>query len=671
MASEAEMARWVNQKMEIGMKKMDLDRREKVNTTPDIMFMARSGFWFLIFIFFVAIVYWYGIAFTTRASGSVMSQVLDSLLRAPIDRFYDLNPVGRIMNRFTNDLNAVDLSLYLRMSGVWGIFVSFCVPMFFVHWHMPWAFTFGCIMIYWLLYYLVRLYWNTMVPVKYLMTTSISRITGCLSEVRDECVEARAYNQIQQKQKHFAEVLSHYLKAKFLNNTCMMLWIETRVVTIYAIVMTSLALVGICYPDYMRAGNFALCISNCFAVLTICPASIRENATFQFELIAFQRLWEYTQCPQEKAQVAPGDVALKNVMARVGRSQLGELEYAKAESWEQGEPDMVQVIRRTPEGRIEVVLRQADDGMSLVPGRSFSYADLDRSCEELQDVTSSHSIVAVNGISGDLIQMASAFCSYAEEKVRLDIRSSWLKGGVRVQIEELVCGYASSKDIVRGVSTTIEMRQKFGVVGSTGSGKSTLMMALLRMIEPRSGRVVLNGRDTTEVGLRTLRGAMGLVPQDPLLFAATLRRNLDPFEHYTDESIYGALRLVRMQGIIAENTLQLHAPVADAGRNMSFGQRQLLCIARMILRQPGLLLLDEATSAIDPFTQDVVHSTIHTAFPMSTILAIAHRLETVCDFDQVLVMDRGTIVEKGSVKTLQQNKHSVFSRMLLAQGILA
>lgn len=188
------------------------------------------------------------------------------------------------------------------------------------------------------------------------------------------------------------------------------------------------------------------------------------------------------------------------------------------------------------------------------------------------------------------------------------------------------------------------------------------------MLEPRSGRVLLNGVDISDLGLATLRSAVGLVPQDPVLFSGSLRHNLDPFDAFTDGRIWQALRRVQLADVVEDLPTKLQHLILEEGANISFGQRQLVCLARMVLRQPGLLLLDEATSAVEPHTQQLVQQTLRSAFPSSTLIAVAHRLETVLDFDHVVVLERGDVAEQGPPRELAERKDSLFQGMLAAKG---
>eukprot|EP00435_Cladocopium_sp_Y103_P029129 s4358_g7.t1 len=261
---------------------------------------------------------------------------------------------------------------------------------------------------------------------------------------------------------------------------------------------------------------------------------------------------------------------------------------------------------------------------------------------------------------------ASSFA--APPQVVLEFQSNWLASGARLDVQELRAGYAEvPQDVLKGVTFSVEPRMKVAVVGTTGCGKSSMLLALLRIIEPRGGRIVINGVDTRDVGLATLRTALGLVPQEPMLFTGTLRHNLDPFKAYTDGRIKKAVNCCHLESFVNSLSLGLDHQVSDEGGNLSFGQRQLLCLARMVLRQPALLLLDEATSAIDPATQESVQDTINHAFPASTMLAVAHRLETIMEFDQVVVLDAGRVAEEGPVKEVAAKPDGLFKRMLDAK----
>jgi len=249
--------------------------------------------------------------------------------------------------------------------------------------------------------------------------------------------------------------------------------------------------------------------------------------------------------------------------------------------------------------------------------------------------------------------------------VLLQLEGAWLEGGAQVRIEDLVVRYRGPADVIRGIGLSFREAQKVGIAGKTGCGKSTLLLSLLRIVEPCGGRVLLNGLDTATVGLTTLRRNVGLVPQDPVVFSGSLRQNLDPFGHFTEEQLWQALRQVQLAEHVESLPGRLDHGVACGGGNLSMGQRQLICLARMVLRQPGLLLLDEATSAIDPHTQQMLHASILSVFQRCTLVAVAHRLETLLAFDHCVVMDHGLVIEQGSPEDLVK-AGGVFAGMLAA-----
>jgi len=236
-------------------------------------------------------------------------------------------------------------------------------------------------------------------------------------------------------------------------------------------------------------------------------------------------------------------------------------------------------------------------------------------------------------------------------------------------VKDLRVGYGDhGPDVIKGISFNAEAGQRVAIVGTTGCGKSTLLLALLRIVEPRSGRVSLDGVDSRGIGLWTLRSAIGFVPQNPILFSGTLRYNLDPHGLSSDERIWQALESVALAEFVETLPGQINFIIRDAGGNLSFGQRQLLCLARAMLRCPALALLDEAASGVDPQTQEIVHQAIASAFHGSTVLAVVHRLETVTDYDLAIILDKGDIVEKGPVKDLAVQKEGLLLELLRGRG---
>ncbi|XP_038050083.1 multidrug resistance-associated protein 5-like [Patiria miniata] len=220
--------------------------------------------------------------------------------------------------------------------------------------------------------------------------------------------------------------------------------------------------------------------------------------------------------------------------------------------------------------------------------------------------------------------------------------------------------------VIKGINCRIKPKEKIGIVGRTGSGKSSLGVALFRLVEPSSGEIVIDKVSIATIGLNDLRSKLSIIPQDPVLFKGTVRYNLDPFEEYSDAKIWEALERTYMKDKISTLDNQLEAPVVEGGDNFSVGERQLMCMARALLRNSKILMLDEATAAIDTDTDSLIQTTIREAFSECTLLTIAHRLNTILDSDRVLVMDDGWIAEFDKPASLLANPDSKFFKMVEA-----
>ncbi|XP_037352386.1 ATP-binding cassette sub-family C member 2 [Talpa occidentalis] len=209
--------------------------------------------------------------------------------------------------------------------------------------------------------------------------------------------------------------------------------------------------------------------------------------------------------------------------------------------------------------------------------------------------------------------------------------------------------------VLRGITCDIKSTEKVGVVGRTGAGKSSLTNCLFRILEAAGGQITIDGLDIASIGLHDLREKLTIIPQDPILFSGSLRMNLDPFNHYSDEEIWKALELAHLKSFVSGLKLGLSHEVTEAGDNLSIGQKQLLCLARALLRKSKILIMDEATAAVDLETDHLIQMTIRSEFSHCTVLTIAHRLHTIMDSDKVMVLDNGKIVEYGSPGELLEN----------------
>ncbi|KAL1849599.1 hypothetical protein VTK73DRAFT_9851 [Phialemonium thermophilum] len=278
--------------------------------------------------------------------------------------------------------------------------------------------------------------------------------------------------------------------------------------------------------------------------------------------------------------------------------------------------------------------------------------------------------------------------------------AAWPTQG-RIEVDDLVVAYADDlPPVLKGLTFTVEGKQRVGVVGRTGAGKSSLTLALFRFLEARSGSIHIDGVDIAKIKLHDLRSRLAIIPQDPVLFSGTVRSNLDPFDHHTDAELRDCLERVHLAShsalvsgvatptaaaasaasgtgtstptMTAKNTNifeSLDSPIAEGGHNLSQGQRQLLCLARAIVSRPKVMVLDEATSAVDMHTDALIQRSIRDEFTDATLLVIAHRLSTIADFDRILVLSDGRVAEYGTPRELwEKGDGGVFRAMCEESG---
>uniref|UniRef100_A0A672VF02 Multidrug resistance-associated protein 1 n=1 Tax=Strigops habroptila TaxID=2489341 RepID=A0A672VF02_STRHB len=247
--------------------------------------------------------------------------------------------------------------------------------------------------------------------------------------------------------------------------------------------------------------------------------------------------------------------------------------------------------------------------------------------------------------------------------------STWPEEG-KIEFRGYGLRYREDLDLVlKNINVTINGGEKIGIVGRTGAGKSSLTLGLFRINEAAEGEIIIDGVNIAKIGLHDLRFKITIIPQDPVLFSGSLRMNLDPFDQCSDEDIWRSLELAHLKNFVSSLPAKLNHDCAEGGENLSVGQRQLVCLARALLRKSKILVLDEATAAVDLETDKLIQSTIKSQFEECTVLTIAHRLNTIMDYTRVLVLDRGEVVECGSPEHLLQQK-GVFYSMAKDSGLV-
>uniref|UniRef100_A0A9J7XH14 Si:ch211-221f10.2 n=1 Tax=Cyprinus carpio carpio TaxID=630221 RepID=A0A9J7XH14_CYPCA len=244
--------------------------------------------------------------------------------------------------------------------------------------------------------------------------------------------------------------------------------------------------------------------------------------------------------------------------------------------------------------------------------------------------------------------------------------SSWPEEG-RITFQNVEMRYRDGLPLVlKNLSFSVLPEETVGIVGRTGSGKSSLGVALFRLVELSRGSIIIDGVNIAHIGLEDLRSKLSVIPQEPVLFIGTVRSNLDPWDQYTDAQIWEALEKTHIKDMVSRLPNSLHSEVTDNGENFSVGERQLLCVARALLRHSKILLLDEATAAIDTETDRLIQDTIRSSFSGCSTLVIAHRLNTVLNCDRIMVLDQGQILEFDTPSKLLANENSRFRAMMEA-----
>ena len=290
--------------------------------------------------------------------------------------------------------------------------------------------------------------------------------------------------------------------------------------------------------------------------------------------------------------------------------------------------------------------------------------------ESLSSVVRAYSVFEANAISMERI---NEYCQNEEEDEWVkDVRpdADWPRKSEIEFIDYSARYRAETSLVLKNLNFKVNGAEKVGVVGRTGAGKSSMTLAMFRIIEPAGGSIVIDGVDISQIGLHDLKSRLSIIPQDAVLFTGTIRFNLDPFNSYPDEEICRALEHAHLKTFVGGLKHGIHHQIAEGGLDLSVGQRQLVCLARALLRKSKILVLDEATASVDFATDELVQSTIRSEFKDCTTITIAHRLKTVLDSSRILVLERGELTEYDRPQTLINDPNSMFYSLALKANVI-
>jgi len=602
------------------------------------------------------------------ASTRIHAAIVQSILRAPIDRFFDKQPVGRLINRLSFDMRQVDdsipfISLTL-LTFIAGLFVTQAYILSVV----PTQILFVTVPFYFVLCYFIWLYRGAAVPLVFHSKFALSNLQDLQATVLASCVSIRVNGMFDDFMMRYNHQMSCIIRCQYLIFHVCKAWVQSRVFLVFSTLMCLFAIGGLWTS--VPLGTLATVISMAFSQMTEFEQVSLMFTNFLNVLNSLQRLAKYLTIPQEGEVDMPGDPVVR-LRAWVEAGELAELEVlrgseAKACLEKAGVAGPYSSLAIAVRGKFPI-LQAALDGTSLELLPGCKLRDLAPGCVALRDIKDSYNIVGVIDQSTNLDEMAELLTK-PPAKLWLDLWHSDFSDGIRIQMEDISTGYGSGKMVLKNISLEIEPRTKVGFAGQTGCGKSTTLLCILRILELRSGRMLIGGRDISKLGLSALRTMVGLVPQDPTIFEGSWKYNIDPFDEFPEGRIWEVLRTMQLLPFVRGLRDGIDSDIAKDGSNLSFGQRQLLSLARMVIRQPPVLLLDECTSALDPSTQEACQSTLLNDFPLSTVIAIAHRVETILDFDQIVVLSEGQLAEIGTVKEVLEIQDGIFAGMVNAHG---
>ncbi|WAR19116.1 MRP7-like protein [Mya arenaria] len=477
------------------------------------------------------------------AARTIHTRLLTNILKAPVS-FFDVTPIGRIVNRFSSDVFSIDDSLPFIMNiflaQVYGILGTVVVVCYGLPWFavllLPLA----------VLYYKIQKYYReTSRELKRISSVTLSPIYAHFSETITGMTTIRAMREQDRFQQENLERLDVNQRAQFASQTVAS-WLAFRLQMLGVAMVTGIALIAVLEHHFktVNPGLVGLAISYALSVTNLLGGVVNSFAETEKQMVSVERAQQY--------------------------------------------------IDNVPHERMEG---------SLLPPPYWP------------------------------------------------IQGSVVFRGVRMKYRH------NLTDALNKVSFEIEPSEKVGIVGRTGSGKSSLFLALFRMVEIYKGNIFVDGIDLCHLDLKDIRSRFAIIPQDPFLFSGTVRENLDPTRAYSDSELWSVVDKCHLRAAV-ERLGGLGGDVAERGKHFSVGQRQLVCLARALLTKA------KATASVDMETDMLIQETIRSEFRESTVLTIAHRINTIMDSDRVLIMGDGKVTEFGPPGRLMMNQESLFYKLV-------
>ncbi|XP_068209834.1 multidrug resistance-associated protein 1-like isoform X2 [Palaemon carinicauda] len=506
-----------------------------------------------LFFFVGALTTWTG---TLKAAEKIHHELLHNVLHLPMS-FFDTNPSGRIMNRMSKDMDALDSLLPNVINGSMSCFAQVLITMAIVISSTPVVAVviFPVLVVY---YFVQKIYITSARQIKRIESLAKSPIFSFFSESLQGVSTIRAFK----KQADFVNVCGEKVDAAakaYVTNVATNRWLLVRLETLGNLITFAAAIFAVAGRGSIEPGIVGLSITYALEVTFIMNAMIRHACEVEANIVSAERIQEYIKEEQE----AP---------------------------W-------------------------TTDNTKTSPSKSWP----DNGCIK--------------------------FFKY----------QSRYRPGLEL--------------VLKGITCEVKAGEKVGIVGRTGAGKSSLTLGLFRIVEAAGGSIKIDKVNIAGIGLHELREKLTIIPQDPVIFSGTLRMNLDPFSEYSDAEVWNAIQNAHLEDYVKAQASSFYTTIDEGGSNLSVGQRQLVCLARALLRKSKILVLDEATAAVDLDTDDLIQETIRREFADCTILTIAHRLNNIMDCDRVMVLDKGLIAEFSTPSELLSNKHSIFYGMAEDAGL--